>query len=182
MSTVQFTQEQQLIMAQFAEAKRRIQPAVLDEGHLNGALIADYIRSNGLVPDANGFYAAINALVESLRWTVPPAKLLADKANTGPAKVENPLQFETERSANLKQAEAAAAKTKADAETFTRISSAINSLYLRRLSETAEQKARLTRYVEQQKARNAIPETIFTQVRNEIERLYRDEQTKLERM
>jgi hypothetical protein len=176
-----YTMEQ--VLASLKVAQDRIKSGKLADVASNGQLISSYIKENNLEPTADNFYAAINALAGSLKWTVLPKALVADQLNKANVQILPDQRKDEKARADLKAAtEAAEAKATADAKTFARIDAAINSLYLRRLSETADQKARLQRYVAQEKARPAIPETIFEQVRKEIERLYREEERLAERM
>jgi hypothetical protein len=177
----QYTIEE--VQANLRAAQERIKPAVLVETPVTGLKITAYIQENKLEPTVESFYKAINHLAFSIPWIVEPAKLRADKLNKANiAVLPNARKDDEELLARKSAVEAAEKKRVEDEKTFERIDGAINNLYLRRLSETASQKERLRGYVKQEKARNAIPETIFEQVKKEIERLYKEEARIAERM
>ena len=159
----------------------------LKEIHSNGYHISNEVVKRGLPLHVDSAYHVVNAILFDNKLEFEPgfepAKLKAGKLNQANVQVIPDQRKDEKARAELNAAvEAAELKAKADAKTFERIDGAINNLSLRRLSETADQKARLSRYVAQEKARPAIPETIFEQVRKEIERLYTEEARIAERM
>jgi hypothetical protein len=159
----------------------------LKDIHSNGYHISNEVVKRGLPLHVDSALTVVNAILfENKLEFVPgfePAKLKAGKLNQANVQVIPDQRKDEKARAELNAAvEAAELKAKADAKTFERIDGAIKGLYLRKRTETADQKARLSRYVAGEKARNAIPETIFEQVRKEIERLYKEEARIAERM
>jgi hypothetical protein len=111
----QYTLEQ--IVVAVREAEKHILPAKLSDplkDGANGYAIAGYITQHSLPPTADNFYAAINALVESLEWVVKPAKLVAMEKNAAPAKLESSVKLNEDRAKVVQAAEVADAKAKAD--------------------------------------------------------------------
>jgi hypothetical protein len=182
-------EQQQAALKLVADFQKALLPARLADIPSNGVIVAAELNKRGWSYTVQNLVRVVNEILFSdlLTWTVEPEKLKAHKRliasnNVNVEVLTNPRKDAEDLFQRKAAAEAADAKAKADAKTFERIDAAINNLYLRRLSETADQKARLFRYVAQEKARNAIPETIFEQIKKEIERLYKEEARIAERM
>jgi len=150
-------------------------------GMQNLVLLAAEVRKNGLPETPENLYWATNKMVleNKIQW-VPgfePAKLKAQKLNESNV-IELPDAFKDAEALRLRRLaqEAADAKKAADVKTFERIDGAIFNLRLHFQSDTADNQTRLRSYVLKQKARNADPESIFRQVKLDIERLYKDEE------
>jgi hypothetical protein len=85
------------VYANLETAKQRIKPAVLADVPDNGNLISAYVLRNKLAPSSDNFCKAVNALYESLRWVVKPAKLLLLEGNKKPVAITNALKDEAAR-------------------------------------------------------------------------------------
>ncbi len=156
-------------------------------GMQNLVLLAAELRKHGMPETAENLYWTTNKIVleNKIQW-VPgyePAKLKAQKLNKANIEVlPNVTKEVGDFLARKKNAEAAQAKSAADAKTFERIDDVINSLRLHFQSDTISHKDRLRGYVAKQKARNADAESIFTRVKQDIARLYREEESARERL
>jgi len=150
-------------------------------GAQNIVLLAAELHKAGMPETAENLRWATNKIVleNKLQW-VPgfePAKLTAQKRNEAHVEVlPDVLKDQEALHARRVAAEAADKKKAADLKTFGRIDEAISKLSLHFKSDTASQQTRLRGYVATEKARNAEPESIFHQVKNEIERLYHEEE------
>jgi hypothetical protein len=148
----------------------------------NLVLLAAELRKHGMAENAENLRWATNKILleNKIQW-VPgsePEKLKAQKRNEANIEVL-PDAFKDAEALRLRRlAQEAADKKKAeDTKTFERIDGAISLLRLHFMSDTKDNQARLRGYVEKQKARNADPESIFRQVKLDIERLHREEES-----
>jgi hypothetical protein len=153
----------------------------------NLVLLAAELQKNQMPETAENLRWATNKIVleSKLQW-VPgyePPKLKAQKLNEANV-IELPDALKDAEALRLRRlAQEAADKKKAeDAKTFERIDGAISLLRLHFVSDTDDNKARLRGYVAKQKARNADAESIFTRVKQDIARLYREEESARERL
>jgi hypothetical protein len=150
-------------------------------GAQNLVLLSAELRKNGLSETAENLYSVTNKIVleNKIQWIegCEPPKLKAQKLNESNV-IELPdATKEAEARRLRKLAQEAADKKKAeDVKTFERIDGAISALRLHFVSDTNDNQTRLRGYVGKQKARNADPESIFTQVKKDIARLYSDEE------
>ncbi|SRR6266481_7728252 len=150
-------------------------------GMQNLAILSAEVRKNGMVETAETLYWATNKIVleNKLLWVpgLEPAKLKAQKLNEANIQVPQDALKDAEalRLRRLAQ-EAADKKSAENVKTFERIDGAIFNLRLHFASDTKDNQDRLRGYVAKQKARNADPESIFTQVKKDIERLYKEEE------
>ncbi len=178
MTTNTYTHEQ--IRAEFEAAKTRLKPAVLKESPEDQAfierLVSQYILANQLEPTADNFYAAFKFHFKVLPWLVKPAKLLLLESESKTTIIPTVPELGNDFEARVRAGEKKNEKKVADIKTFQRIDEAISTLSLHFKSDTASQQTRLRGYVATEKARNAEPESIFHQVKNEIERLYHEEE------
>ena len=174
---------QQHVLAELNKAQARILPAKLADIPSNGLHVSAYITQHGLLPNAENFYIAIRALVDTLVWDVEPASLKARKVNElGLEVLPNALKDVDDFMKRKTAAEAAEKKRIEDEKTFERIDLAIAAFSPRRLSTKIDEQAKLRAHVAREKARNAVPEGVFEVVRAYIEKFYADEQRKLERV
>lgn len=174
---------QQHVLAELNKAQARILPAKLADIPSNGLHMSGYITQHGLLPNAENFYVAIRALVDTLVWDVEPASLKARKVHElGLEVLPNVLKDVDDFMKRKAASEAAEKKRVEGAKTFERIEGAIAAFSPRRLSAKIDEQAKLRAHVEAEKKRNASPEGVFEVVKTYIEKFYRDEERKLERM
>lgn len=150
-------------------------------GMQNLVLLAAELRKHGMQETPENLRWATNKILleNKIEW-VPgyePEKLKAQKRNEANIEVlpDSLKDAESLRLRRLAQ-EAADKKSAENVKTFERIDGAISALRLRFASDTTDNQDRLRGYVAKQKARNADPESIFTQVKKDIARLYSDEE------
>jgi hypothetical protein len=184
MSTV--TPEQQQAAFQFvADFQKALLPARLADTNSNGVIIAAELNKRGWAYNVENAIKVVNEILfkDVLEWKVEPAKLQADRRNKANVRVEPNVRKDEEELAKRKVAvEAADKKNAEDEKTFARIEGAIAAFSPRRLSTKYAEQEKLRAHVEAEKKRNASPEGVFEVVKTYIEKFYRDEERKLERM
>ncbi len=151
-------------------------------GAQNLVLLAAELRKHGMPETPENLRWATNKIVleNKIQWFpgYEPEKLKAQKRNEANIEVL-PDGFKDAEALRLRRLaqEAADKKSAENVKTFERIDGAISALRQHFLSDTADNQARLRGYVAKQKARNADPESIFRQVKQDIERLHREEES-----
>jgi hypothetical protein len=119
----QYTVEQ--VKANFKAAQKRLEPAVLrdstpEDRAFIERLVTLHMVANQLEPTADNFYSSFELNYKLLPWSVPPAKLLADKnaKMAAPASKDSTwkdsVAASDARTQNQKAVDAAAAKKAAD--------------------------------------------------------------------
>jgi len=120
--------QQQAVLKVVAEFQEALLPARLADTNANGVVIAAALSKRGLSFTVENLIHVVNELLFSdvLTWSVEPKKLQAQR-HEKPAKIDNPLKLEEQRTAKIKAVEAASQRAAADAASIKQARSMIYS-------------------------------------------------------
>ena len=106
------------VAAAFRVVEQRMKPARLSNTYTNALQIVAFLRDNGLPPNPENVYHAINALADALRWDVEPAKLAARRVNERPARLNSATEAVKPFLDKLRAGEAAEQTARADQQSI----------------------------------------------------------------